>query len=155
MAEIIGTTASIASFIGLAGQIVVGVTNLYKFFTDIKDGREDIQDLRTEIKMVESISQDIFLLSGKVENFAEKQSIIIPTLLEVKKRIDKLSKILEEFNPKHDSSKTALLLKNIQYAIKREVVQKHLRNVYGIKTLLMDVKSNIDRYTHIPLYRNS
>jgi hypothetical protein len=155
MAEIIGTAASIASFIGLAGQVVIGATNLYKFFTDIRDGPEDIQDLTNEIKVVESISQNIFLLSREVKTFTEEQSIIMPMLLEAKKRIDRLSKILEEFSPKHNSSKTVVLLKNIQYAFKREVVQKHLRNVYRIKSLLMNVQSNIDRYTHIPRHRNS
>ncbi|EPE37154.1 hypothetical protein GLAREA_09317 [Glarea lozoyensis ATCC 20868] len=51
MAEAIGVGASVVAFIGLAGQVAQGCQYIRTLLDDIKDASEDVQSLRTEVKI--------------------------------------------------------------------------------------------------------
>jgi hypothetical protein len=51
MAEAIGLGSSVVAFIGLAGQVAQGCQYIRTLLDDIRDASEDLQSLRTEVKI--------------------------------------------------------------------------------------------------------
>src|SRR5437667_6376760 len=59
MADALGAAGSIASFAGLAGQLLHGVQFLYDFFSDVREAPGDIQRIASELQLIDAILGEI------------------------------------------------------------------------------------------------
>src|SRR5437773_10144573 len=59
MADVLGAAGSIASFAGLAGQLLHGVQFLYDFFSDVREAPGDIQRIASELQLIDAILGEI------------------------------------------------------------------------------------------------
>ncbi len=113
--ELAGAAGSILSIVGVAGQILQGLTFLHGFFRDFRDVPEDIESLVQELDCLEALFRRITVLAGQAsistEPITSASTAIVPGPATS-------HGCLEELRP-------ALKFCNYWVGILRDIVDKH------------------------------
>jgi hypothetical protein len=140
MAEILGAVSGAVSLVGFAGQLAQSVASLYTFINSIKDAPADLQRISNDIQNIQSIFNIIpSIFTGKNAGIAEALTCCencLNDLLELRKKI--------ALRP--HTRRSQMLWAQLEFAIHRSDLAKHLSNLERAKLMLQQACSIEIRY---------
>jgi hypothetical protein len=137
MAEF-AAAASIAGFVGLAGQVLQGLRFLCDFFDDLNDLPEDVQSLSTELRILRKVVEEIETRD------ANKYSALEDALKYCKKCTEKLEAIVKSYDTSATKTRTERLWKDMSVAFRSKKLGKYVERLKRARDLLRDASSARD-----------
>jgi hypothetical protein len=135
MAEALGITGSIVSFVGLAGQVAQGVNYLYNFFNSMQDAPSDIKSLAAELKLLGTILDEV--------NRDVVDSAALGAALQLcKDIIGELEGLVQKSDLTSKQSKVKRLWSQMSTAFRNEEFRKYIERLERAKTALLHAKMN-------------
>jgi hypothetical protein len=133
MAEALGVTGSVVSFIGPAGQVAQGVSYLYNFFSSVQDAPSDIRSLAGELKALGDILEEVGL--DGIDSAA-----LTAALQRCKDVTGDLEGLIQKSNLTSEQSKARKLWSQMSTAFRNEKFRKYTERLERAKSTLLQAK---------------
>ena len=136
--------SGVVAFIGFAGQLLQGVSYIYDFLSEIHDAPDEIIQLRTRLRLLGVILQDMVYRSQAVFASTAMAHIMQEAMDMIHQQIEKLLNLVNKYSP-NSSGRRAILWSSLNVAFRKKKFAKYIANLDRAKDLLQMAQTSANR----------
>ncbi|KAL9113026.1 MAG: hypothetical protein Q9187_007683, partial [Circinaria calcarea] len=138
--------ASVVAFVGIAGQLLQGVSIVYTFLSDVQDAPEEIQQLNAELNLLKMVLEDMITYPQGICGSKEAFDNVGLAMEMVEGQVKKLKELVEKYNIK-GVGRRKLVWSNINVAFRKKKFAKYVLNLDRARKLLAMAQSSVESRT--------
>lgn len=135
--------ASVVAFVGIAGQLLQGVSTVYNFLGDIQDAPDEIKQLNAELNVLKMILENMITYPQAICRSKEALESVGVAMEMVQNQVTKLKELVEKYNIK-SIGRRKLLWSNINIAFRKKKFAKYISNLDRARKLLEMAQSLVE-----------
>lgn len=135
--------ASVVAFVGIAGQLLQGVSVVYTFLSDVQDAPEEIQQLNAELNLLKMILENMITYPQGICGSKEAFEGVGLAMEMVQSQVQKLKELVEKYNIK-GVGRRKLVWSNINVAFRKKKFAKYASNLDRARKLLVMAQSSVE-----------
>lgn len=135
--------ASVVAFVGIAGQLLQGVSTVYNFLSDVQDAPDEIQQLNAELNLLKTILESMITYPEAICGSKEAFDSVGVAMEMVQNQVTKLKELVVKYNIK-SIGRRKLLWSNVNVAFRKKKFAKYILNLDRARKLLEMAQSLVE-----------
>jgi hypothetical protein len=131
-------TATVVSFVGLAGPVAQGLKFLYDFTTNMKDCPKDIREMKTDLELVEDLISQVVRQCNERDDQLRASAALARAIRHAQESVKDLDKVLAAYV-------VVGKRKRFIFAAKLSQTQKLRASLDRTKTIMFEFKNQLQR----------